>query len=91
MSEDELAWEKRFVKVESEEILHEKQVIQNDKFAQKTFRTNNKTIDEIENYFTFDKIALNEEEVQKVRTHRYSVSFPIFMSSESLAFLWCTM
>lgn len=75
MSEDELAWEKRFVKVESEEILHEKQVIQNDKFAQKTFRTNNKTIDEIENYFTFDKIALNEEEVQKVRTHRYSVSF----------------
>ena len=70
MSEDELAWEKRFSKSYERKIsveTPEEQLIQRKLSEQRIPRLKDSNIDKNDNYFTFGKISLDEEEVLRVR------------------------
>ena len=71
MTEDELAWEKRFNKTyemkmsveEPEEVIVQRKVSD-----QRTPRLSEGDLDDNQNYFNFGKISLDENEVLRVRT-----------------------
>ena len=73
MSEDELAWEKRFTKTYEREISDEEpeeEIIQRKVSDQRIPRLSDGNIDENENYFNLGKISLDDEEVQRVRENK---------------------
>lgn len=70
MSEDELAWEKRFSKSYERKIsveMPEQQVTKRKESDHRTPRLGNGNADENDNYISFGKISLDEDEVRRVR------------------------
>jgi hypothetical protein len=75
MSEDELAWEKRFNKTYERKISVEepKEEIKQRKVSdQKIPRLSDGNV-ENENYFNFGKISLDEDEVRRVRENKTNI------------------
>ena len=77
MSEDELAWEKRFSKPYERKISveeePEEEIIQRKVSDQRIPRLSDGNVDENENYFNFGKISLNDNEVRRVREHKPNI------------------
>lgn len=76
MSEDELAWEKRYSKPYEREISIEdtkKEIIQRKVSEQRLPRLDDGNLDENHNYFNFGKISLDEDEVRRVRENKTNI------------------
>ena len=77
MSEDELAWEKRYSKTYEIEIPAddpEKETVTQRKVSdQRLPRLDDDNLDENHNYFNFGKISLDEEEVRRVRGNKSNI------------------
>jgi hypothetical protein len=75
MSEDELAWEKRFSKTYERKISAEpeEEITQRKVSDQRTPRLSDGNVDENENYFNLGKISLDDDEVRRVRENKANV------------------
>ena len=76
MSEDELAWEKRYSKTYERDISTEdtkNEIIQRKVSDQRQPRLDDGSLDENQNYFNFGKISLDEDEVRRVRGNKTNI------------------
>jgi hypothetical protein len=76
MSEDELAWEKRFSKTYERKISAEEpeeEITQRKVSDQRTPRLSDGNVDENENYFNVGKISLDDDEVRRVRENKANI------------------
>ena len=77
MSEDELAWEKRFSKTYERKISveeePEEEMKQQKVSDQRTPRLSDDNVDVNESYFNFGKISLDDDEVRRVRENKTNI------------------
>ena len=77
MSEDELAWEKRFSKTYERKISveeePEEEMKQRKVSDQRTPRLSDDNVDVNESYFNFGKISLDDDEVRRVRENKTNI------------------